>query len=204
MKDLIIVGAGGFGREVYYLAKSIGKWNIKGFIDDKQVDMADVQITEAKWIGTIKDWVPSENEVFALGIASPKAKESVSNILKEKGARFETLIAPTAYVNSTTILGEGCVVGGRAWVGDCNRIGNFVNIAGSSIGQDVEIGDYTTTTAHTNVPSGKIGKRVFIGSMAVVLANVEDDATVAAGSIVMRKVKSGTKVMGNPAKRMDI
>ena len=204
MKDLIIVGAGGFGREVYYLAKSIGKWNIKGFIDDKQVDMADVKITEAQWIGTIKDWEPSENEVFALGIASPKAKEIVSNILKKKGAKFETLIAPTAYVNSTTILGEGCVVGGSAWVGDCNKIGNFVNIAGSSIGQDVEIGDYTTTTAHTNIPSGKIGKRVFIGSMAVVLANVEDDATVAAGSIVMRKVKAGTKVMGNPAKRLDI
>jgi len=39
MKDLIIVGAGGFGREAYYLAKSLGKWRIKGFIDDQVIDL---------------------------------------------------------------------------------------------------------------------------------------------------------------------
>lgn len=203
MKDIIIVGAGGFGREIYYLIKKIGQWNVKGFIDDKEIDLTQHKIYDASWIGTIKDWIPAENEVYAMGISSPKIKEIVSKIMIEKGAKFETLIAPTAYVNETTELGEGCVVGGRAWIGDCNKIGNFVNIAGSSIGQDAVIGDFTTTTAHTNIPTGKIGKRVFIGSMAVVLANVGDDAYVSAGSIVVTKVKSGTKVFGNPAKKMD-
>lgn len=203
MKNLIIVGAGGFGREAYYLAKSLGKYNIKGFIDDREIDMTQKKIYDAKWLGTIKDWQPSDNEVFAMGIASPKAKEAVANILKAKGAKFETLVASTAYVNPTTILGEGCIIGGRAWVGDCNKIGDFVNIAGSSIGQEVEIDDFTTTTAHTNVPSGRIGKRVFIGSMAVILSSVGDDAYVCAGSIVLSKVKPGTKVFGNPAKKID-
>lgn len=203
VKDIIIVGAGGFGREAYYLIKKINKWNIKGFIDDKEVDLTQYKIYDAPWLGTIKDWTPTEGEVYAMGISSPKVKEIVSNIMKEKGAKFETLIAPTAYVNETTELGEGCIIGGRAWVGDCNKIGNFVNIAGSSIGQDTIIDDYTTTTAHTNVPTGKIGKRVFIGSMAVILANVGDDAFICAGSVVISNVKANTKVFGNPAKKID-
>lgn len=203
VKDIIIVGAGGFGREAYYLIKKINKWNIKGFIDDKQVDLTQYKIYDAPWLGTIKDWMPTDSEVYAMGISSPKVKEIVSKIMKEKGAKFETLIAPTAYVNETTELGEGCIIGGRAWVGDCNKIGNFVNIAGSSIGQDTIIDDYTTTTAHTNVPTGKIGKRVFIGSMAVILANVGDDAFICAGSIVISNVKANTKVFGNPAKKID-
>lgn len=203
MKDIVIVGAGGFGREVYYLIKQIGNYHIKGFIDDNQIDMSKYKIDDCQWIGTIKDWNPAKDELFALGISSPQAKEKVVNILKSRGAKFETLVAPTAYVNPTTELGDGCIIGGRAWIGDCNKIGNFVNIAGSSIGQDVEIGDFSTTTAHTNIPSAKIGRRVFIGSMAVVLANVGDDAYVCAGSIVVSKVKDGMKVFGNPAKKID-
>lgn len=202
MKDLIIVGVGGFGREVYYLAKSLGKWNIKGFLGNVGDDPRKFDI-DLPLLGIIEDYSPQGNEVFAMGIANPFKKEKFASILKSNGANFETLIAPTAYVNPTTVLGEGCIIGGRAWIGDCNKIGNFVNIAGSSIGQDVEIGDYSTTTAHTNVPSGKIGKRVFIGSMAVILSNVGDDAYVCAGSIVLTKVRPGTKVFGNPAKKMD-
>ena len=38
MKDLIIIGASGFGREVLQIVKDINKavmtWNIRGFLDD--------------------------------------------------------------------------------------------------------------------------------------------------------------------------
>ena len=40
MKDIYIVGAGGFGREVLWLIQRINnvnlEWNIKGFIDDNK------------------------------------------------------------------------------------------------------------------------------------------------------------------------
>ena len=85
MKDIIIVGAGSFGREMYYLIKSINavspRWNIKGFINDIPVDLKSKKIT-VPIIGTIKDWYPSENEVFAMGIASPHGKEKVAMLLK--------------------------------------------------------------------------------------------------------------------------
>ena len=203
MKDLIIVCAGGFGREVYYLAKSIGKWNIKGFIDDNQHALDGVNIA-LPIIGTIKDWIPSENEVFALGVSEPKTKEVIVNIMKLKGAIFETLIAPHSRIIETSTFGEGCIISGS--IGDNVTIGNYVNIMGSMIGQDSVIEDYSTTTGFANIASAKLGKRVFVGSHAVILhgRKVGDDAFVCAGSIVFSNVKPGIKVFGNPAKKMDV
>ena len=202
MKDLIIVCAGGFGREVYYMAKSIGKWNIKGFIDDNLHALDGVDIA-LPIIGTIKDWAPSENEVFALGVSAPKTKEIIVNLMSAKGAKFETLIAPHSRIIESATICEGCIISGS--VGDCVKIGNYVNIMGSMIGQDSIIGDFSTTTGYTNIVAAHIGKRVFVGSHAVVLNDIKvgDDAYICAGSIVFSKVKAGTKVFGNPAKRMD-
>ena len=204
MKDLIIVGAGGFGREAYYTAKTIGNWNIKGFIDDDVNALSGVQC-ECKIIGTIKDWKISDNEDYVIGIASPKAKEIVTTMLKEKGANFVTLIHPRAIIYETAEIGEGCVIGGMSNVGDCAKVGNFVHVAGSIIGQDSIVDDFSTTTAFVNIASARIGKRVFVGSHAVILngKKIGDDAFVCAGSIVLSNVKPGTKVMGYPAKKID-
>ena len=74
------------------------------------------------------------------------------------------------------------------------------------IGQDSIIDDYSTTTGYTNIASAHIGKRVFVGSHAVILngKKVGDDAFVCAGSIVFSNIKAGTKVFGNPAKKIDL
>ena len=208
MKDLIIAGAGGFGREALALAKTLNKiepqWNIRGFINDIPDALDGVKCTHSI-IGTIKDWQPSENEVFVMGISSPVGKEKVAGILKAKGAKFITLIHPAALISDEAILGEGCIIGGRSSIGGGTEVGNFVHIAGSMIGQDAVIGDYSTTTGFANITNAKLGKRVFIGSHAVILnkLKVGDDAFVCAGSIVFNNVKAGTKVFGNPAKRMN-
>ena len=207
MKNIIIVGAGGFGREAYYLIKAINAvkptWNIKGFINDIPVDLKAKKI-DVPILGTIKDWQPSENEVFAMGISSPAGKMKVAGILKAKGAKFATLISPRAHVDDDADLGEGCVISGGS-VGACAILGDFVNIAGSMVGMDAEIGDFSTTTGYANVTNAKLGKRVFVGSHAVILngRRIGDDSFVCAGSIVFHNVKPGQKVWGNPARQVD-
>lgn len=206
MKKIIIVGAGGFGREAYYIIKDINKvkptWEILGFLDDSKTSLLDKKISEPV-LASVDNWTPSDDEYFVLGIASPKAKELVSGRLKAKGAKFATIISPMAIVNETAVIGEGCVVTSLSSIGDCCEIGNFVHVAGSTVGQDVTIGDYTTTTAYVNIPGAKVGKRCFIGSHAVILGNLEDDAEVCAGSIVFKKVKQGQTVLGYPAKKIE-
>lgn len=207
MKDLIIAGAGGFGREALLIAKTLNKlehrWNIKGFINDIPDALDGVKCSHGI-IGTIKDWEPSENEVFVMGLSSPVGKEKVAGILKAKGAKFLTLIHPCAIIGDDVTVGEGCVVGARSTIGSCAVLGDFVNIAGSMVGQDAIIGDFSTTTGFANLTNAILGKRVFVGTHAVIMnkLRVGDDAFVCAGSIVFSNVKAGTKVFGNPAKRM--
>lgn len=207
MKDIIIVGAGGFGREALSLIKSINKvskkWNIKGFIDDN-INALDGVKCDGEIIGTIKDWIPSENEVYAMGVASPKGKENFANILKEKGAKFETLISPNAVIHDYVKIGEGCIINGRSSIGSGVVIGNFVNVAASMVGQDAIIGDYSTTTGYANITDAQIGKRVFVGSQTFIMnkKKIGDDAYISAGSIVFNNVKPGVRVIGNPARKM--
>lgn len=209
MKDIIIVGAGGFGREALSLIKSINKvskkWNIKGFIDDN-INALDGVKCDGEIIGTIKDWIPSENEVYAMGVASPKGKENFANILKEKGAKFETLISVNAFVGDYVEIGEGCVITGGSSIGSGVVIGNFVNVAASMVGQDAIIGDYSTTTGYANITDAQIGKRVFVGSQTFIMnkKKIGDDAFISAGSIVFNNVKAGTRVIGNPARKFKL
>ena len=209
MKDLIIAGAGGFGREALSLAKTLNniepRWNIKGFINDIPDALDGVKCSHGI-IGTIKDWIPSENEVFVMGVSSPAGKEKIASILKSKGAQFITLIHPYAIVNEYVTMGEGCIINGRSSIGDGAILGDFVNLAGSMVGQDAEIGDFSTTTGYANITNAKLGKRVFVGSHAVILnkRKVGDDAYICAGSIVFSNVKPGIKVFGNPAKKFDL
>lgn len=207
LKDIIIVGAGSFGREVLETLRQINRieptWTIKGFINDIPTALDGFACKEDyPIIGTIRDWQPKENETFAMGVASPDGKEKLATMLKSRGAVFATIISPMTFVSDYATIGEGCVITGLS-VGDHAHIGNFVTIAGSMVGGECEIGDYTTSTGFSNLTDAKIGKKVYVGSHAVILNHrkIGDEAFICAGSIVFNHVKAGTKVWGNPAKR---
>ena len=207
MKDIIIVGAGHLGIDVHTLINAINAvkmtWKIKGFLNDYCVDLKKYHIQE-KVIGTIKEWVPTEDEHFVVAIGSPSGRKMVVNILKEKGARFETLISPHSFVHETVEIGEGCLIFSTSKLAPCVKIGNFVTIGDSTLGQNVTIGDYSNTASYVNIYQDiSVGERVQIWSHAIVLNNIEDDAVVGAGSVVLNKVKKGMHVFGSPAKRID-
>ena len=153
-------------------------------------------------IGTIADYIPGNNDVFVCGIANPKDKEKVVLSLKEKGAVFETIIHPASNIGDFVSFGEGCYVYGS--ISPNAVLGDFVSIMGSMVGGGAVIGNFSTTTGYANITSSKIGRRVFIGSHAVILNNLRigDDAYVGAGSVVIRNVKAGVKVFGNPAREI--
>lgn len=211
MKDIIIVCAGSTGHEVYSIIEMINdeeikagrepKYNILGFIEDNQKTVLQDYV-KVPILGTVKDWTPKGDEWYVLGNSAPKVKEKIVLMLKERGCRFETIIAPYSRIKPHVEIGEGCVIYAYN-INSGAKIGNFVNIQGSMIGGRAVIGDYSTTLGFANISHGPLGKRVYVGAGAVVLCTVEDDATVSVGSIVVSKVKAGTKVFGNPAKRVD-
>lgn len=209
MKDLIIVGASGFGREILRLVEDINQhnysWNIKGFIDDNLNALEGVDC-DYKILGKIRDWQPAENEEFACALAFPNVKRKIVESLKEKNAKFATLIHPSALINPHSIIREGAIITTNCSISDNAIIGRFATILGSGVAHDASIGDYSTLSGRCAVNGHvKVGSMVYMGCGVLVAPSktIGDGATVGIGSVVISNVKAGTKVFGNPAKRMD-
>ena len=209
MKDIIIVGASGFGRELAQWIEDINaqspQWNILGFIDDNP-DALNGCRCDYKIIGSIKDWQPKESEYFACALAFPEVKKSIVLELKSKGAKFATLIHPTALINKYAEIGEGVVVTPRSNINADTKIGDFVSILGSGIGHDATVGDWSTLSGRCSINGHvQVGSMVYIacGVSIAPAKKIGDGAHVGIGSVVISNVKAGTKVFGNPAKKID-
>lgn len=209
MKNLIIVGASGFGREILQWVEDINaispEWNILGFIDDN-LSALDTCKCDYKVIGTIKDWLPKDDEYFVLALAFPEVKLKVVSILKEKGAKFATIIHPTALVNKYAEIGEGVVVTPRSGINPDAKVGNFVSILGSGVAHDAIVGDYSTLSGRCSINGHvQIGERVYIASGVSIAPSkkIGDGAYIGIGSVVISNVKAGTRVFGNPAKKIE-
>lgn len=210
MKDLYIVGAGGCGREVLHIINDIQRnygqrWNIRGFLDDTE-DPLKGKKCDYGVVGTIQDYYPKENEVLVMAIASPQAKRRLVPMLTERGAIFETIIHPYVDLGEQNEIGEGAIIYSGFGMTVDVKIGKCVLLLDCVLGHDVEIGDYSTISTRANILGGvKIGKGVFIGGNAVVAPRsvIEDNSYIGVGSVVLKKVKTGKKVFGNPAREFD-
>ena len=209
MKHLIIIGAGGMGRDLYWSAKGCRgygeEFDIKGFIDD-DLTSQDGYEGYPPLLGNIDEYQIAEDDIFNCSIGNVKTKAIICDKLKAKGAQFYTLINKTAIVHEHTILGEGCYVGEFALIGTEATIGKGCLIqAYSIIGHDCKIGNYVRIDTHSVIIGGvEIQNRATIHTAAVVSHKVVvgEEAVVAACSFVIKKVKPGTTVCGKKAKML--
>ena len=209
MKKLIIVGASGFGRELLQWCKDIQKeekkWDIMGFLDDNLLAL-DGYDCDYKVIGTIDEWCPSEDQVFALAIADPKTKETVVKKLEGRGAEFISVIHPDARVGEFNKLGKGLVLYPNARITVNVTIGDYVTVLdNTSIGHDAFIGDYTTISASCGINGHvQVGKYSYFGCNASTIPSIKigDECHIGVGSMVVNNIKAGMHVFGNPAKRI--
>ena len=209
--DLIIVGAGGMGREVFsWLSQEIkGKKDVsmKGFIDDNPVALGDSKYP-IKIITSIKEFVPKDNERLVLGILDPKIKRKVVESLMKKGAKFYTLIHPTAVIGTNVHVGKGVVMCPNCIVTNDVKLGDFVFInTSSTIGHDTVIGDFTSINGKVEITGNVIvGEECLFGVGAKVIPErrIGDRAVIGAGSVVIKNIPSNMTVFGNPAKNIRV
>lgn len=210
MKNLIIVGARGFGREVYSLAlQSLGykeEFTVKGFLDDNSSALDGFQ-NYPPIIGAVESYDIQPDDVFICALGSVAAKKHYVSILHEKDAVFINLIHKEVSFNLNVKIGRGCILWGPIGVSNDVEIKDFVTIHPNvAIGHDVSIGNYVHIGAYCFFGGFTvIADEATIYVRATILDRIKigQGATVGAGSVVLRNVKEGVSVFGNPAKKIE-
>ncbi len=207
MKTVYILGAGGFGREVYGWMREALDFEtglrFGGFLDDDAGALDDFGL-EAKVVGSIRDYTPSPGDALVCGIGRVDLKQRICGPLLERGAGFLKIVHPTAIVGRGVRLGAGVVLCPRVTLTCDVEVGALTMInCHSTVGHDARIGAYTTLSAHCDLTGHtRVGEAVFFGSGARVVPgkSVGDGAVVGAGAVVIRSIPPGQKVFGNPAR----
>lgn len=207
MRQLVIIGAGGFGREVLdwaCQAAAHGRdWVVKGFLDDNPRAL-DGTGAEATVLGPIAAHQPGLDEVFVCAMGNIAAKRRCVEALRAKGAIFTRVIHPSAVVAKSAILGEGVILCPHTVVTASARLGDHVAInLHSTVAHDAVVGDWCQLHCHVDITGGVVlGDGVLVGSHASVLPGIRvgDGAIVGAGATVMRDVPAGVTVYGAPAR----
>ncbi len=151
MKNLIIIGASGFGREVACLVERINKvkptWNIIGFIDDDET-LRDKTVNGYKVLGNVSDGVSRYNQShYICAIGSSKIRQRVVDTIYRINSdiKFCTLIDPSVEKSELVSIEEGTIIHAHTILTVNISIGKHVIInLDCTIGHDAIIGDFST------------------------------------------------------------
>lgn len=210
MLNVIIIGAGGFGREVYQWAKDSfdeNEYKIKGFLSNKPDDLKDFEI-DVGILGDDDNYKINEKDRFLFAIGNIDAKKRIIKNLKERGAQFITLIHKTSVVARNVKIGEGVIICPFVTVSDSVVLDDFVMLNFySSCGHDSKIGKYSILSPYSTTNGFvTLEDEVFLGTHSTVTAykKIGYRSKVSANSVAMYDVPSHTFVYGVPGKNKTI
>jgi sugar O-acyltransferase (sialic acid O-acetyltransferase NeuD family) len=210
MKNLLIIGARGFGREVYDLAKNTqaytdGEYQIKGFLDDN-LNALDEYKGYPKILGSVENYQPLVDDVFACALGTVEPKKRYAQIILEKGGEFINLVDLQANVRSEISHLKGVLIFSFVFVSVDVTLSDFVSLQHfSCLGHDAKVGKWSHMSSYSTITGYTILEdEVMLQTAAKVVPRktVGKGAMVGAGSLVVNNVKPGASVFGSPARKM--
>ncbi|GAB2957897.1 acetyltransferase [Hymenobacter coalescens] len=208
VRPLVIVGAGGLGREVLMLVRQINevelRWNVLGFYDDQRP--AHDRVHELTWLGTIADLNAVPESVYvAVAVGNSQQRAAVVERLTSARLHFATLVHPSVTLRPYQFvqLGAGCIVC-QACIFTCDiRLGRHVLVnLGCTVGHDAVLEDFCSLMPHANVGGeAYLEREVYLGTNATVINQVRVGARsiVGAGAVAVRDLPADCTAVGVPA-----
>ena len=206
MKDIAIIGAGGFGREVAWLIEDINKanceWNIIGLIDDNE-EIQGKEIDGYEVIGNI-EWLKKQNLYVVNAIGDPIIKKKIIQRLEGSNNQYPVLIHPSVICSEKVQFGEGSIICAGNILTVNISIGNHVIVnLDCTIGHDAKIGDYSTVLPSVNI-SGfvELGECVSVGTGSAIIQGltIGKNTVIGAGTVVTKDLPANCTAVGVPAK----
>ena len=202
-RRVVIVGAGGFGREAWRWAHDA--WGVTGpvlagFLDAKPEAGAGL----APILGDPATFIPSPGDGLLLAIGIARVRRSVAEGLVARGGRFVSLIHPTAVIAPAAVLGEGTIVCPQAIVSDAAVTGRCVLVNyHASLAHDASAGDYAVLSPYAALAgNAHVGEDVFLGMHASVGPGrrLGDRCKVSANSAALTDAPPDSLIYGVPGR----
>lgn len=209
MKDLIIIGAGGMGREALFIAERMNEiektWNILGFLDgNKELDGRFLNGYEVFYQAEqIKGY---ETAYFICAIGASETRKKVVTGLQEKYGklRFATLVDPSVILSPFVSVGEGSILAGGSVITVNIVIGSHVIVnMGCTIGHDAVLEDFVSLYPGVHLSGNtKVCEACEIGTGASVIQGLRlgRHSIIGAGTTVIREIPEYSTAVGCPAK----
>ncbi|HCU92564.1 MAG TPA: acetyltransferase [Actinobacteria bacterium] len=207
---LVLVGAGGFGRETAEAVRALNgagaRWRLAGYLDDDPARH-----------GTVIDGVPVLGGIAELGdmpdvsvvvcTGRPDNYVSRPRIVEKLGLppeRYATIIHPSASVSSTSRVGPGTVLLAQAVLTAAVTVGSHVAIMPHvTLTHDDVIGDFATMASGVCLGGNvHVGRCAYVGAGALVREHrsIGSCALVGMGAIVTRDIPPHEVWAGVPAR----
>lgn len=210
MKNLLIVGAGGFGREMYSAALEAvghGEWfTVRGFLDARP-DALDGFDGYPPIVGSPDGYAPGAEDVFITALGSIASRRRCAEAIAARGGRFISIVHRTASLGMNVKVGEGSFIAHNVVLTADIEVGRHACVFhNTSIGHDCRLGDFSHVYAQCTLGGAVMvgeGAAVFPGSRVVPRRTIGAGATVGIGSVVVLNVRPGATVYGNPAREIE-
>ncbi len=208
MQDIVIIGAGGFGREVKTLIDAINKnnkiYNFLGFYDDG-IEKG-TTVNNFPVLGNVSDLNEVSNKLcVALGLGDPATKSKMISTLSNFNLSFPTLIHPNVIITDDEVtVGDGCIICAGTII-TCNiKIENYVTLnLLCTVGHDTFIANFASFMPSVNI-SGEviIEEKVYVGTGAKIInqLTIGKSTIVGAGAVVSKSLPEHCTAVGIPAK----
>lgn len=216
MKRVVIIGAGGHGREVAEIVRHQsqegGELSALGFIDDNP----SLRHQTIDGLPVLGDWTwfegVSRSEIAVIcAVGSPQVARHLAQRAVSIGLSFINAISPLAYVspyakvgdglvmfphtvaNSGSLLGDHCILNVSATVSHDTKISRYSNInPGAHLAGNVSVGEGCYVGMGANIIQGKsIGEWTTIGAGAVVIRDLPANVTAVGVPATVIKTKEG-------------
>lgn len=211
-KDLAIIGAGDFGREVAALVGRINEvkstWNLLGFIDDN-INSVNTMIDGHEVIGDTEYLLNYQNEIYCVcSVGDSQTRRSVIARItepKDKNIKFATLVDPSAIIMKNTSIQEGSIIcAGTILTINCQVGRHSILNLNCTVGHDTVLGDFFTAHPGTNI-SGKVVFRdeCYCGTGCKIIQGITitNKTILGAGAVVVKDITESGTYVGVPAKK---
>ena len=206
-RDIVIIGASGFGKEVAFLVEDInragGDFHLLGFLDDAASKWGTTCL-DLPVLGHV-DWLRERCDVLAVvAIGDPDVRVRIVARLDALGVTCPTLIHPSVISHASNRFADGAVVCAGNVLTVEIRVGRHVHLnLSNTVGHGAVLGDFSTVYPGVNISGDVIlRERVSLGTGGQVLQGVTVGAGtfVGAGATVVRDLPGGVVAVGTPAK----